>query len=92
MENENYTQSDMVARNCGPSIGAYVGRLRHDGAQGDGKLCRTAAWINVYLFAEQHGKLWVGYHAGDAESHRAHVGGKTDDGDCVASRSELVQC
>ena len=92
MENENYTQSDMVARNCGPSIGAYVGRLRHDGAQGDGKLCRTAAWINVYLFAEQHGMLWVGRYASDPASHRANVGGKTHYGVCVASRSEPAQC
>ena len=90
MANENYRQSDIVARNCVSSFGARVGRLRY-GAQG-GTLRLPAAWIGVYHFPEQHRKLWVGELADYLEDHRAHVGGKTDDGVCIPNRNDSSQC
>ena len=90
MANENYTKREIVSRNCGPSVGSRIGWLRDD-AQG-GTLCPTAAWINVHLFAEQHGKLRIGDREGHLDGRRAHMGGKTDDGARNTGRSGSVQC
>ena len=90
MVNENYTQSDIVARNCGSGFGARSGRLCYD-AQG-GALRLPTAWIRVYHLTEQHGKLWVGDLTGYLEDHRAHVGRKTGDRVCILNRNDYSQC